>query len=135
MALNRIDFRAQSVGHVKNLLRDLIGERAKNLGLVEEKTPGEFVATGNEFPKNLIDFLVFYKLLIIVCKLCIAKHDENLITEAIRRCQDQQDKLNGEIDALNMRVKNLENVIGGLDDGSTLEQVAKPVERIVDELK
>jgi hypothetical protein len=97
LALNRIDFKAQSVGHVKNLLRDLIGERAKKLGIVQDKAgaPGEYEATGTEFPKNLVDFLIFYKLLIILCKLCIAKHDEALITEAIRRCQEQQDKIHG----------------------------------------
>lgn len=95
---------------MKNLLRELIGERARKLGIVQEKSgaPGEYEATGAEFPKNLVDFLNFYKLLIILCKLCIAKHDEALITEAIRRCQEQQDKLNGECDALKMRVKNLE---------------------------
>ena len=110
MALNRIDYKAQSVGHVKNLLRELIGERARKLGIVQEKSdaPGEYEATGAEFPKNLVDFLLFYKLLIILCKLCIAKHDEALITEAIRRCQDQLNKLNGEVDALKMRVNNIE---------------------------
>jgi len=111
LALNRIDFKAQSVGHVKNLLRDLIGERAKGLGIVEEKTPGEFTPTGTEFPKPLINFLVFYKLLIIVCKLCIAKHDEALITEAIRRQTEAITKLTGDIDSLNMKIQNLERII------------------------
>lgn len=95
LALNRIDFKAQPVGHVKNLLRDLIGDRAVKLGIVQEKSAGEYEPTGAEFPKDLIDFLIFYKLLIIVCKLCIAKHDEALITEGIRRSQTQQDKLKG----------------------------------------
>lgn len=40
LALNRIDFKAQSVGHIKNLLRELIGDRAKKLGIVQEKSAG-----------------------------------------------------------------------------------------------
>lgn len=125
LALNRIDFKAQSVGHVKNLLRELIGERAKKLGIVQEKSAGEYEATGNEFPKHLVDFLIFYKLLIIVSKLCVAKHDEALIIEAIRRCQDQQNKLNGESDALKMKVRNLENIMPSIaDGGSNLASIA-----------
>ena len=66
---------------MKNLLRELLGERAKNLGMVKEKAQNaegviEYEPTGTEFPKDKIDFLVFYKLLIIIVKLCIAKHEE-----------------------------------------------------------
>ena len=87
------------------------------------------------FPKNLIDFLIFYKLLIIICKLCIAKHDEALISEAINRCQDQMNKLNKELDGLNMRVKNLQNIMPSLDDGSNLTAIADPLQKLVTDLK
>jgi hypothetical protein len=112
-------------------LRELIGERAKNLGIVTERAAGEYEATGIEFPKDLIDFLVFYKLLIIICKLTIAKHDEALISEAIRRCQEQQDKLNSQADALKMRVKNLENIQPCVDDGSSLTPIVTPMSNLV----
>jgi hypothetical protein len=138
LALNRIDFKAQAVGHVKNLLRDLVGDRAKNIGIVQEKLgtkTGEYEANFFEFPKNMVDFLIFYKLLIILCKLCIAKHDEALITEAIRRCQEQQDKKNGEIDGLNMRVKNLENIMPKIDDGANLVSLSESTKKLVDHLK
>lgn len=135
LALNRIDFKAQSVGHVKNMLRELIGVRAKNLGIVQEKSAGEYEGTNIEFPKNLTDFLIFYKLLIIICKLCIAKHDEALITEAIRRCQDQQDKLNKKSEALKMRVLNLEKIMPDIDDGSSIKACVEPLEKLVNELK
>ena len=137
MSLNRIDFKAQPVGHVKNLLRDLIGERAKKLGIVREKSgaPGEYEATGAEFPKHLVDFLIFYKLLIILCKLCIAKHDEALITEAIRRCQEQQDKVNGECDAINMKVKNLEKFMPFIDDGDNVHALYSSSEKLEDNLE
>ena len=102
LALNRIDFKVQATGHVKNLLRELVGEFAVKLGIVKVKegSVGEYEATGEEFPKNLIDFLIFYKLLIIICKLCIAKHDEGLILGAIKKCQEQQDIINGQCEAL-----------------------------------
>lgn len=135
MALNRIDFKAQAVGHVKNLLRELVGVRAKKLGIVQEKSAGEYEATGTEFPKDLVDFLVFYKLLIIICKLCIAKHDEALITEAIRRCQMQQDKLNGDKVALKMKVTNLENILPSIDDGSNLKSIVDSTQKLVQDLK
>ena len=130
LALNRIDYKAQSVGHVKNLLRELVGVRAKNLGIVEEKAEGEYVATGIEFPKNLIDFLIFYKLLIIVCKLCIAKHDEGLITEAIRRCDTQLDELDDKITSLKMKQTNLVNIDSCLDDGSGIKELIGPFEEM-----
>ena len=137
LALNRIDYKAQAVGHVKNLLRELIGDRAKKLGIVQEKSdePGVYEPTGAEFPKHLVDFLIFYKILIILCKLCIAKHDEALIKEAIRRCQQQQDKLSGESDALKMRITNLEYIIPSIDDGPNLAIIARSTKKLVDELK
>jgi hypothetical protein len=73
---------------VKNLLRDLVGERAIKIGILKKNAIGELEPTGEEFPKNMVDFLIFYKLLIIICKLCIAKHDEALITKAIEKTQD-----------------------------------------------
>lgn len=137
LALNRIDFKIQATGHVKNLLRELLGEFAVKLGIVKLKdgSPGEYEATGEEFPKNLVDFLIFYKLLIIICKLCIAKHDEALIIGAIRKCQEQMDKLNGQCDALKMKVKNLEMIMPSLDDGSTIKAVAEPLEQNLNDLK
>ena len=88
MALNRIEYCVQPVGQVKNLLHELIGKRAKALGIVKDgEEEGKYEPTGKEFPKSLIDFIIFYKLLIILCKLCIAKHDENLITKGIAKTQ------------------------------------------------
>ena len=55
------------------------------LGIVTESEPGKYEPTGIEFPKKLIDFLIFYKLLIILCKLYIAKHDEILIEKGIEK--------------------------------------------------
>lgn len=134
LALNRIDFKAQSVGHVKNMLRDLIGNFAVKLEIVK-MTDGQYEASGEEFPKQLIDFLIFYKLLIIICKLCIAKHDEALINGAILKNIDQQDKIVGECDALRLRIKNLEMIMPHIGDQETLKAVAEPYSNLVADLK
>ena len=111
MALNRIEFAVQPVGQVKNLLHELIGKRAKSLGIVSESStePGKYEPTGIEFPKKLIDFLLFYKLLIILCKLCIAKHDENLIEKGIEKTQNQIQSTHEELKTLKMRISSLED--------------------------
>mmetsp|Transcript_19423 Transcript_19423/g.29845 ORF Transcript_19423/g.29845 Transcript_19423/m.29845 type:complete len:129 (+) Transcript_19423:469-855(+) len=95
LALNRVDYAANSVGFFKNLLHELIGKRALNLGIVRDKGNGEYEPTGEEFPKNLVDFLIFYKLLILMCKAGIAKHDEVMCVEALKKC-DAKSKENTE---------------------------------------
>jgi len=40
MALNRIDYMSHSTGFAKNLLHELIGKRALNLGIVRSKGEG-----------------------------------------------------------------------------------------------
>lgn len=89
LALNRINFKAETLplSHFKNLINDLIGKRAVALGIVQETSKDVYDATGEEFPKDKIDFLIFYKLLLILCKLCIAKHDERKILDRLNKHQ------------------------------------------------
>ena len=72
-ALNKIDYPIQDVELLKPLLVELLDKYAKELGLAVVED------SGSSFPKNLSDFLIFYWLLVICCKLCIAKHDEAII--------------------------------------------------------
>lgn len=44
-------------------------------------------------------------------------------------------KLNKELDGLNMRVKNLQNIMPSLDDGSNLTAIADPLQKLVTDLK
>jgi hypothetical protein len=37
-----------------------------------------------EFKAHLVYFLHFYKLLVVVLKICIAKHDEKLLSEKMQ---------------------------------------------------
>ena len=110
MALNRIDFTVQPVGQVKSLLEELIGPRAKELGIVSESKaePGKYEPTGKEFPKDLIDFLIFYRLLVILCKLYIAKHDENQIEKGIEKTNAQIQQTQCEIGTTRLRIENIE---------------------------
>jgi hypothetical protein len=73
LALNNIDYPVQSVDLLKPLLVDLLDKYAKELGVAVVED------SGKSAPKNLADLLIFYWLLIICCKLCIAKHDEAII--------------------------------------------------------
>jgi len=119
LALNRINFSAKTlpVDHFKTLIRDLIGKRALNLGIVTEvkkdDEPGgvSYEPNGQEFPQDLIDFLIFYKLLIIICKLCIAKHDEIRINEGINRKQVIADVINQDVESTQLKVDNLKKIM------------------------
>lgn len=79
--------------------------------------------------------MVFYKLLIIICKLCIAKHDEALLSEAIRKSNEELGKLNGDCDALIMRSTNLKNILPSLADGSNLASLVESTKKVIDDLK
>ena len=85
----------------------------------------------------MIDFLLFYKLLIITCKLCVAKHDEALITKSIKTCQDKQDVLQGQIDSISMKSKNLEMILPTVGDGNdpVQKELADRMERLTTGLK
>lgn len=95
--MNRIDFTQKNESLTKNyfkkLLLELIGDRAIGLGIVVEKEPGVYEPTGEEFPKDLVDFLIFYKLLIILCKLIIAKYDEGKILDGLKKIQVKKDDI------------------------------------------
>ena len=45
------------------------------------------------------------------------------------------DKLNGQCDALRMKVNNLEMIMPSLDDGSVIKAVAEPLEQNLNDLK
>jgi hypothetical protein len=111
LALNRIEFKSEgglSVGHFKNLLLALIGEKAQELGIVKESSPGVYEAMEyNEFPKDVIDFLIFYKLLIILCKICIAKFDEGKIKIKMDKEQVKADNFKGKIESIKQKLANL----------------------------
>jgi hypothetical protein len=38
-----------------------------------------------EFKPHLVNFLHFYKLLVVLLKICIAKHDEKLLSEKMQK--------------------------------------------------
>jgi hypothetical protein len=38
-----------------------------------------------EFKPHLVNFLYFYKLLVVLLKICIAKHDEKLLSEKMQK--------------------------------------------------
>jgi bacterioferritin (cytochrome b1) len=77
------DFTKFTIAYYKNLLHELFGKRAKNLGIVKETTDGKYVATGIEFPQKQKEFLIFYRILILMCKFSIAKQDEEQVLKAI----------------------------------------------------
>ena len=67
--------------------------------------------------------------------MCIAKQNETILTDAIARYQEGQDKLNREADGLRMKIKNLANIVPKLDGGSSLNAICEPLENLVLELK
>lgn len=79
-AINKIEYTSLLVEEVKSTLNELIGDRAKLLGIVKDSTQdGYYEPTGQNVPKKIVDFLIFFKLAVILAKLSIAKHDEKTI--------------------------------------------------------
>ena len=106
LALNRIQYSSLDTQNLKNVLEELLEERAISLGIVQQGKDG-YMGSKEEFPKHIIDFLIFYKLLVIICKLCIAKKNEQQITDKIANFQKQMDEINTQKGRLEMRLKNL----------------------------
>ena len=140
LALNRIKFSAEnlSVGHFKQLFSELVGKRSVALGICKEVQKGdgevEFEPTGEEFPEELIDFLIFYKLLIIICKLCIAKHDEGRILEGIRKQQEVADAIKQDVDSTRLKVNNLKKVLPHYEADAALRDLVSEIEKTCSEL-
>lgn len=112
----------------------MIGERAKDLGLVVENSPGVYEPTGEEFPKELIDFLIFYKLLIIICKLCIAKFDEGKILEEMKKIQVKYDAIFVKVDSARMKVETLAKVLPSFVEDNSLPEIIAPFEKSAKDL-
>jgi len=71
MALNRIKYAEMPLERTKALIDDLTKTRAQQMGMVD--------ASGNptsvDFPKHIMDFKVFYQILVNICQRSIAEHD------------------------------------------------------------
>jgi len=67
---------------LKNVLEELLEERAISLGIVSQGKDG-YQGSSEGVPKHINEFLIFYKLLVILCKLCIAKIDEQSLINKI----------------------------------------------------
>lgn len=66
------------------MLNELLNEKAISMGIIHiEIEGGKRHAKPNEseFKPHLVEFLHFYKLLVVVLKICVAKHDEKLLSE------------------------------------------------------
>ena len=94
IGMQRFDFSKFPVQHYKDMLAELFGPRAKNLGIVTETKDGKYEPTGKDFPKEKRDFLNVYRLLTLMCKYSIAKHDELQVIKAIEKCEDELEKNN-----------------------------------------
>ena len=68
IALGRIDYRAQQPYDLRKLLNEVFD---------------------NMLPDNCIDFVIIYKLLIVLSKLCIAKNEDIDLDEFITKCDDK----------------------------------------------
>ena len=58
------------------------------MGIIEIQKDGNKQITKpseKEFKPYLVHFLHFYKLLVVVLKICIAKHDEKLLSEKMQK--------------------------------------------------
>jgi hypothetical protein len=71
MALNRIKYAELPLERTKNMINDLTRVRAEQMGMVD----GSGNPTSVDFPKHIMDFKVFYQLLVNVCQRSIAMHD------------------------------------------------------------
>jgi len=83
-SLNRINYTAQPQKTVMAILEELLTKVAPALGIVK-MNGGEAQASDKEFPREIIDFLHFYKMLVVVCKIAIAKHDDLRIRAKIAK--------------------------------------------------
>jgi len=74
MAINRIKWEKLELDYVKELLKELTGERACAMGMAV-KVGDSYTPTDLDFPRHVMDFKIFYQVLVQVCKIAIAKHD------------------------------------------------------------
>ena len=84
MAIQRIDYSKVDVNECKESVKELLGNRAISLGLVVEGADGQLAASGRTLSDKMVCFLFFYKLLVKLCKLCIAKGDELKIADRVK---------------------------------------------------
>jgi hypothetical protein len=101
-----------STGYLKNVLHELFGSIAKGLNIVKEGPNGTLVSSGQEFPKKYKDFLNFYKLLSVMCKYGIAKHDEAKLLDAIKKQEEELVKNREFIEVANARIQNIKDSFG-----------------------
>jgi len=110
--LNRIDYSVLKTEDLKKTLEELLNERALSLGITQETTEG-VKATESEFPKPIVEFLIFYKLLTVILKLAIAKKDEQKITEKRDEYQKQLDVITMRKERLELRINMMKNIDNG----------------------
>ena len=60
--------------------------------------------------KDIVDFLIFYKLLVVICKQCIAKKDEEIINDKIDKYQKLVGEIERQSECIEIRIKNLQNM-------------------------
>mmetsp|Transcript_3360 Transcript_3360/g.5618 ORF Transcript_3360/g.5618 Transcript_3360/m.5618 type:complete len:152 (-) Transcript_3360:1040-1495(-) len=89
LAINRKDYTALSLDYNKNLQKELLGKRSLSMNIVKDKGDTSQV---QEFPKKLKDFLIFYKLLVNLCKLSIIKQDDIKLNKALEKCSEELEK-------------------------------------------
>lgn len=90
--LNRIDFSVLMTEDLQASLKELLENVALSLGITEKSDDG-VKATEGEFPKPIVEFLIFYKLLVVITKLAIAKKDEERIVSKRGEYQAQLDDI------------------------------------------
>lgn len=121
---SKFDFSKFTIDQYKDLLHELFGNRAKSLGIVRETSDNQYESTGIDFPARCKDFLVVYRLLILLCKYSIAKHDEAKVLKAIEKSnRDLADNME-KIDLIKSRI---ENVIEFSQSSLEIDQQSMPL--------
>ena len=129
-ALNRVDYTQCSLEDCKARLDELLGKIATDLGISNEAEKQSNV------PKKYVDFLVFYKLCVIISKIAIAKHDEVVILKGVEKSQSILDTQKELCETTKLRIKNLEDrkKLFAVQDYN-FDEVLPPMQSVESQLK
>lgn len=74
MAMSRVtNLTNWNVQNLKDTLDELTTTRAVQMGIATKVSEGEYKSTEVEFPEHILNFKLFYTILVRLCKLLIAK--------------------------------------------------------------
>jgi len=84
MGLSRIVWNKTPVETYKRLLSNSIASLSVSGFMAKLQDDGKLQSTGEDFPKEIKDFKLFFQILVVACKLGIAHHDVDALEAKLK---------------------------------------------------